>query len=144
MAETLESLEINFSSYEKLIKLYTKINEKKENSGKDLTSDRDYESYKKLIKLYSKINVKLSQRINVLKAPVPSIVPEPTPVVPAPAPVVPSPAPVVPSPAPVVPAPSSVTQSVAKSADEQKLEKIKALLQANEAIIKECGFKIEP
>jgi hypothetical protein len=50
-------------------------------------------------------------------------------------------APIVVAPAP---APSSAAQSVAKSADEKKLEKIKALLQANEAIIKECGFKIEP
>jgi len=50
-----------------------------------------------------------------------------------------------PSPAPApAPAPSSATQSVVKTDDEKKLEKIKKLLQANETMLKECGFKIEP
>ena len=114
--------------YERTIKSYKELID---NLDEDVNKQMKKNIYERTIKSYTELIAELQP------APV-------VPVVPEPAPVVPEPAPVVPSPAPVVPAPSSATQSVAKSADEQKLEKIKALLQANEAIIKECGFKIEP
>jgi chromosome segregation ATPase len=41
-------------------------------------------------------------------------------------------------------APSSASQSVVPETEEdKKLKKIKQLLQANEAMLSECGFKIE-
>ena len=45
---------------------------------------------------------------------------------------------------PAAPAPSSASKSVQKTPEEEKLEKIKDLLQANEQIISRCGFEVGP